>query len=89
MWLLAANHQTEHKDPNGGLRERTEGVEGVCNLIGRTTIPTNQNPLPNSSQGLNYQSESIHGGTHGSSHICSRGWALLSIKRGDPWSSEG
>jgi hypothetical protein len=23
------------------LREKTEGVEGVCNLIGRTTISTN------------------------------------------------
>jgi hypothetical protein len=23
------------------LRERTEGVEGVCNSIGRTTISTN------------------------------------------------
>jgi hypothetical protein len=25
-------------DPNGGLRERTEGDEGVCNPIGITTI---------------------------------------------------
>jgi hypothetical protein len=25
--------------------ERTEGVEGVCNPIGRTTISTNQTPL--------------------------------------------
>jgi hypothetical protein len=28
--------------PNIGIRERTEGAEGVCNPIGRTTIPTNQ-----------------------------------------------
>jgi hypothetical protein len=55
--------------PSGGARERTEGAEGVCNPIGRTTISTNQ-----SSQGLNHQSKSTHGGTHSSSHICSRGW---------------
>ena len=30
MWLLAANHRTEHRDPNGGVRERTERAEGVC-----------------------------------------------------------
>jgi hypothetical protein len=58
--------------PNGGVRERTEEAEGVCNPIGRTTILTNQNPL--SSWGLDHQPNSTHGGTHGSSHICSRGW---------------
>jgi len=25
---------------NGGVRERTEGVEGVCNPIGRTKVST-------------------------------------------------
>jgi hypothetical protein len=30
--------------PNKGVKERTEGVEGVCNPIGRTTISTNQTP---------------------------------------------
>lgn len=35
MRILAANHQTEHGDPNGGARGRTEGVEGVCNHIGK------------------------------------------------------
>jgi hypothetical protein len=29
---------------------------------------------PQSRQGLNHQPKSTHGGTHGSSHICSRGW---------------
>jgi len=38
MRMLAANHQTEHRDPNGGVRERTAGV---FNLIGKTTISTN------------------------------------------------
>jgi hypothetical protein len=31
---------------NGGVRERTEGAEGVCNPIGRTTVSINQAPLP-------------------------------------------
>jgi hypothetical protein len=38
--------------PNGGVRERTEGAEEICNPIGRTTISTNEN-LP-ASQGLNH-----------------------------------
>jgi len=28
--MLAANHQTEHRDPNGGVRERTEVDEGIA-----------------------------------------------------------
>jgi len=46
MRMLAANHWTEHRYPSGRVRERTEGAEGVCNPIGRTTISTNQTPLP-------------------------------------------
>jgi len=44
--MLAANHQTEDGDPNGGVRKRTEKAEGVCNPIGRTTISTKQTPPP-------------------------------------------
>jgi hypothetical protein len=40
--MLVANHWIEHGIPKGGVRERTEGAKGVCNLIGRTTISTNQ-----------------------------------------------
>ena len=40
--MLATNILTEHRVPNGGARERTEGVERVCNPIGRIAIPTNQ-----------------------------------------------
>jgi hypothetical protein len=40
--MLEANQWTEHGVPNGRVRERTEGAEGVCNPIGRTTISTNQ-----------------------------------------------
>jgi hypothetical protein len=42
--MLAANHWTELRVPNSGVRKRTEGPEGVCNLIGRTIISTNQTP---------------------------------------------
>jgi hypothetical protein len=40
--MLSANHWTEHGVPNEGVRERTEGTEGICNPIGRKTISTNQ-----------------------------------------------
>jgi hypothetical protein len=42
--MLTANYWIEHGVPNRGVREGTEGVEGVCNPIGRTTISTNQTP---------------------------------------------
>jgi hypothetical protein len=41
MQMLAANHQIEHGEPNGRVRGRPEGAEGVCNPTGRT-ISTNQ-----------------------------------------------
>ena len=34
----------EHRVPNGGSRESTQGAKGVCNPIGGTTIWTNQYP---------------------------------------------
>jgi hypothetical protein len=33
---------SEHEVPNGGVRERTKGAEGVYNVIGRKTISINQ-----------------------------------------------
>jgi hypothetical protein len=36
--MLAANHWTERGDPNGGVRGKTEGAEGVCNPKGRTIL---------------------------------------------------
>ena len=53
MWIIAPNHHTEHRDPNGGIVGRIEESEGVCNSVGQTTISTNQ--IPQSSRGLNYQ----------------------------------
>jgi hypothetical protein len=35
----------EHRAPNGGAREGTQGTKGVCNPIGGTTIWTNQYSL--------------------------------------------
>jgi hypothetical protein len=37
-WMLSANHWTEHKVPNGGAIERTEGAKGAYSSIGGTTI---------------------------------------------------
>jgi hypothetical protein len=53
--------------------------KGPKELKRRDNKRTNQ--YPQSSQGLNYQLKSTHGGTHGSSCICSRGWPS--------WSSMG
>jgi len=44
MRMLVANHWTEQRDHNGGVREKIEGAERVCYPIGRTTISTNQTP---------------------------------------------
>ena len=77
--MLAANHRTENGDPNGGVRERTEGTEGVCSPIGGRKISTNQ--TPQSFQGLKHQPKSTHGGTHG--NICSRGWPCWTSVEGE------
>jgi hypothetical protein len=71
-------HPTEHGDPNGGVRGRTEGDERVFNPIRRTTISINQ-----STQGLNHQPKSTHEGIHGSSCICSRGLPCLTSMGGE------
>jgi hypothetical protein len=34
----------DHRAPNGGARESTQGAKGICNPIGGTTIGTNQYP---------------------------------------------
>jgi hypothetical protein len=68
--------------PNGGVRGRTLGANGVCNPLGRTTMSTNLSPQ--SSQGLNNQpKEYIHGGTHGSICICSIGSPYLASMEGE------
>jgi hypothetical protein len=32
-------------------------------------------PVPQSSEGSNHQPKSTHGGSHGTNHVCSRGWS--------------
>jgi hypothetical protein len=34
----------EHRAPNGGARESTQGAKGICKPIGGTTIWTNEYP---------------------------------------------
>ena len=80
--MHAAKHRTESKDHNGGVRVRTEGSERVCKHIGRTTISTNQ--TPQTSQRLNHQPKSTHGGTHGSGLICNIGLPYLASIGGEP-----
>jgi hypothetical protein len=71
----------EYWIPSGGVRERTEGAEGVCNPH-RKNNNVNQ-PDPQSSQGLNHQPKNTHGGSHGSIHICSRGWPCQALIAGE------
>jgi hypothetical protein len=42
--MYTAKYWTEHGESEGEIMARTVGVEGVCNLIGRTTISTNHSP---------------------------------------------
>jgi hypothetical protein len=79
-----ATHQIEWGNPSGIVRARTEGDKGVVNpFIGRT-ISTNQ--ASKSSQGLNHQPTSIHGGggINGCSWIFSRELPYLESLGGEP-----
>ena len=44
--MLTVSYWVDHRAPNGGARENTQGTKGVCNPIGGTTILTNQFPPP-------------------------------------------
>jgi hypothetical protein len=84
--ILTAKCLTEHWDPNAGVRGRAERAEVACNSLKEQLVSINHRPQ--SSQELNHQSRGRHGGTHGSSCICSR--ALFVINgRGGSCSSEG
>jgi hypothetical protein len=74
-----ASQETAISGSYGGVRERTEGAEGVCNPIGRTISSS----LSSNLQGLNHQPKSTHGGTHGSRCICSRGWPCQASMEGE------
>jgi hypothetical protein len=45
MGMHTAQHQTECRDSNGGVKARIEGAEMVCNPIRRTKISTNQTTI--------------------------------------------
>jgi hypothetical protein len=81
QWILTTIHWTEHSVPNIRAKNRTQGAEGVCNPIRGTKIWTSQ--YPQSSQRLNHQPKSTQGGTHGSSHIYSRGWPCGTSMKGE------
>ena len=86
--MLAANHWTELGVPDGGVGEGTEGAEGVCSPMEGATVSTGQ--TPQSSQGLDYQPKSTHGGTHGAGRlICGRGWLCWTSVGGAPLGPEG
>ena len=42
--MLTVRYWMDHRTPNGGARESTQGAKGICNPIGGTTIWTNQYP---------------------------------------------
>jgi hypothetical protein len=42
--MLTVIYWMEHRAPNGGARENTQGAKGICNPIGGTTLRTNQYP---------------------------------------------
>jgi hypothetical protein len=79
--MVAVNHQTEHMVHSGGVRERTDGAEGICNPLGRKTISTK--PESPELQELNHQPKSTYGATHGSSRICNRGWPCWTSMGGE------
>jgi hypothetical protein len=61
----------EHRAPNGGAKESTQGAKGICNPIGGTTIWTNQYPP----------------GARVFSCICIKRWpSRPSLEREAPWS---
>jgi hypothetical protein len=74
IWLIPERlyqnlHWNEPWDSNGRAKGRTEGAKEDCHPIGRTL---SNNWITPSSQALNHQAKSIHGGIHGSRYICSR-----------------
>jgi hypothetical protein len=79
-WMLKASHWTEHRIPNGGARERTQGAEEVCSPIGGTIWTIQE---PQSSQEINHQPKSTPRGTHSSSCIYSRAWPSHSPMGGE------
>ena len=67
---------------------RTSSKHGITSY--NKTMSTGQTPLSSrSSQGLDHRSKGTHGGTHGSSHICGRGWPCWTSVGGEALGPEG
>jgi hypothetical protein len=66
--MLAGNHWIEPSVPDGGTEKGIRVTEGVRSTIGVAKVSTGQ--IPWGSQGLDHQPRN----THGSRHVCSRGW---------------
>jgi hypothetical protein len=60
--MLTVIHWTEHRVPDEGDRESTQGSESVFSPIGGAIIWTNQ--YPQSSLGLNHESKKALGKTY-------------------------
>jgi hypothetical protein len=74
--------------PDERVGEGTEEAEGVCRPKGKgATVSINQIPL--SSQGLDNQPKSTHGGNHNTGCICGREWPCWTLVRGIVLGPEG
>jgi hypothetical protein len=73
--MLTANHWTEHGVLNGGIRERTEGAEGVCNNINQ--------PNPPEFPGTKPPTKEYTWRDPGYSCISSRGWPCQASMGGE------
>jgi hypothetical protein len=74
-----AKYRTELEDSNE-LGEGLKELKGIATPQEEQYQLTGQTPTttpPQSSQGLNHQAKSTHGGTNGSSSLYSRGWPYL------------
>jgi len=83
--MLADNCWTDHSDPSGGVRGRTEEAKGAYMPIGRTTS-TKQNFQ--SSWELNHQSKSTHERNNVSNCIVSRGLPSMASMGGEDLGAE-
>jgi hypothetical protein len=87
--MLTANNWSKQGVPNREVKERTEGAEGVCNLIERITISTNQTLSPELPGTKPLTKEYTWRNLWLQPHMYQR-MALLGINgRRDPWSYEG
>jgi hypothetical protein len=70
--MLTTNHWNEHRVPNGEVGEGTErSLRGFAVLWKEQQCQQARSPR---APGLDHQPKSTHGGTHGSSYVCDRGW---------------